>query len=440
MNTQERKGLIYDFFLPALLFMTLGGMTWAVRGCSGYGAVNGCVFAGVAWGAAWWFISREPGAQQSRRYNSGWIILAMTVGIGMAGARGWMQWPSFFEGHLLTNAGKNEYVPISRVHGFIWLFIAGVPWAGLGACMLAWCNPERPARATGWLIRITCGIGGAVLAKILFDTFPEVFLPLYKTMQTQYHDFAANPNLKRLFGDNRLAIIHLGLFIGFLSYEIGRRDWRNVTLISVVGLVNGLGWSLCQNWKWAHNVWPNVDFNWWRCWESSGGISIGLAYGIAFYLVNSPESVPSDVPVNPRPNAERFGAYLGLIFGLGFSIKNGLKGWANIYIGNEEYWSRVFSMIIGPLMILALVLLAVHIWKRRPLPAGYPGDVFPHAFWLIWIVLITQNVLAQLITGPHSNWTETAFSLYYVVLFLVSGAIVCHDHALKKRELAKTKL
>jgi len=148
--------------------------------------------------------------------------------------------------------------------------------------------------------------------------------------------------------------------------------------------------------------------------------------------VNRSGTVPLDTQVNPRPNAERFGVGLGLALGLGFSIKNGLKGWANIYIGNEEYWSNVFSLIIGIPVLITLVLLAVYLWKRNPLPAGYPGDVFPHAFWLIWMVLIIQNVLAQLVTGPHSNRIETAFSIYYIVLFLVSGAVVCHYHAIKK--------
>src|SRR5258706_3056085 len=88
-----------DLVLPTLLFAALGGMTWAVRGCSGFGALNGCVFAGVTWGAAWWFIARDPGAQQSRRYSSAWIILALTVGIGFSWAPGRMQWARLFDGH-----------------------------------------------------------------------------------------------------------------------------------------------------------------------------------------------------------------------------------------------------------------------------------------------------------------------------------------------------
>jgi hypothetical protein len=444
MNESSTRGsnLLHDLILPTILFAALGGMTWAVRGCSGYGAVNGCVFAGVTWGAAWWFIARDPGAKQSRRYASAWIILALAVGIGLAGGRGWMQWSSFFRGELLLDASTNKVVPISRAYGFLWLFIAGVPWAGLGACMLAWTGARRDdgassARIAGdWALRIACGVGAVLIANRLFAAYPEIFLPLYKSMKAQYADLAANPNLRRLIGDNRLAVGHLGLYLGFLFAEVVRRDWKNVTLITTVGILNGAGWALCQNWAWAKSVFPGVNFNFWRCWESSGGISIGIAYGVAYYLVNRPDA--GTPRRTPSPNLQRFGVYFGLLFGLGYSVKNGLKGWANIYIGNEAYWSRLLSLIIFPTVLLCLAVLAIRI-ATRPLPRNYEGDPIPEAAWLVWVTLIIQNVLAQLVTGPHSNWTENAFCLYYAVLFLVSGAIVYHYQVRQRDGIARLK-
>lgn len=432
MRSTNRRDLTHDLFLPTLLFAALGGMTWAVRGCSGYGGSMGCVFAGVTWGAAWWFIARDAGGRQSRRYASGWIILALTVGIGYSGDRGWMQWPSFFEGQLLTNAAANQYVPISRLYGFLWLFIAGMPWAGLGACLLAWCGAKRPARGADWALRIACGVGMAFAARALFDAFPEVFLPLYKNMKAQYQDLHTNPNLRRLINDSRAAVFHLGLYLGFLAYEAARRDRKNVLLILSVGVVNGTGWALCQNWRWAAHLWPDGHFNWWRCWESSGGISIGVAYGVAYFLTNRRMSGEErSVRPLPRPKLERFGAYFGLLLGLGLSIRSGLKGWANLYLGNEEYWSGLLWAFFGPLMLLGL--LALIAWVRlRPLPKGFEGDVFPHAYRLLWVVLITQNVLAQLVTGPHSSWNEVAFCIYYVLLFFISAVIVCHFQSMKR--------
>ncbi len=429
-----------DLVLPTALFSALGAMSWAVRGCSGYGSSMGCVFAGVLWGAAWWFIAREPGDMQSRRYTSGWIILAMTVGFGIAGGRGWAQWPNFFDGRLLTNAGKNEFEPISRAYGFLWLFIAGMPWAGIGACMLAWCGAERPSSArriaVRWALRIACGIAGVVVARQLFDAYPEVFLPLYKSIAAKYQDLETNPTLKRVINDNRSAISLMGLYLGFLAFEVGRRHWKNVTLISTVGIVNGIGWALLQNWKWAPGLFKGVEFNWWRCWESSGGISIGIAYGIAYFLVNRemPEAEKATVETgwaSDHPHLERLGTYLGLLVGLGLSLRNGLKGWANIYVGNEDYWSGVLWMVFGPLMIAALVWLLVRTFIR-PGTAYFDDDAVPHAYGLMWLVLIVQNVCAQLVTGPKTTQAEIVFSIYYAVLFVATGGMIHYFHRLKK--------
>ncbi|CAN5145642.1 hypothetical protein BH10PLA2_BH10PLA2_06250 [soil metagenome] len=286
MHLKSRWNLTQDLVLPTLLFTALGGMTWAVRGCSGFGASAGCIFAGVMWGTAWWYLSYDPKGEQTRRYSSAWIVLAVTLAFGFSGARGWMQWPSFFDEHLDTNVAEGEWVPISRTYGFIWLFLAGLPWAGLGACALAWCGSLRETRAWHWFLRMACGVGAAYLARYLYDTYPAYFLPLYTEFESSYKDLEFNPNLRRLINDSGLAITHLGFYLGFLLFEVIRREWKNVILISTVGIINGCGWAAFQNWKWAKRVWPDSSFNFWRCWESSGGLSIGIAFGIAYFLVN----------------------------------------------------------------------------------------------------------------------------------------------------------
>src|ERR1051326_3525728 len=100
------RDLAHDLVLPMLLFSGLGAMTWAVRGCAGAGGMNAHIAPGLMWGAAWWFLAREGGAVPTRRYSSGWVLLALAAGFAIAGERGWMQWPNFFEEHLATNYGK----------------------------------------------------------------------------------------------------------------------------------------------------------------------------------------------------------------------------------------------------------------------------------------------------------------------------------------------
>jgi hypothetical protein len=560
-----RHRLAHDLVLPTLLFAALGGMTWAVRGCSGFGAVAGCVFAGVTWGAAWWFIAQSPEGERRRRYDSGWIVPALTVGVGLSGGRGWMQWPHFFDGKLMTDAGKGAFVPIPRAYGFLWMFLAGVPWAGLGACLLAWCGSLRPTRLWHWALRVACGLGGALLARHLFSTYPQAFLPLYDSLAARYLDPSANPSLRRLINDCGAAVTHLGAYLGLLLYEVLRRERKNVVLILTVGLVNGVGWALLQNWTWAKHVWPGSQFNFWRCWESSGGVSIGIAYGLAYALVNREMSedersalaarpaiagpnfewflvflgltwglsllfrrnlggwgnlyfaviqlfgaayylrtrrlarpaadgseavvgarigwvaaplaaglttglfvsgrgtwryeVPVSVgivllgwawffanrpafdeearvttPAGGDPALERFGLSLGLLTGLGLSVRNGLKGWCNIYLGYEDYWSRRLWEVLGPVFLAGLVAIAVG-FLIRPSSRGPTARQFLHAYGVIWLVLVVQNIIALLVTGPLTDWNEVAFSIYYVLLFLLSATIVFHYQALRERAL-----
>ena len=65
---RDRHVLAHDLLLPTLLFAALGGMTWAVRGCSGFGAVPGCIFMA---GVAWWHLLGNRRADTSRPERAG---------------------------------------------------------------------------------------------------------------------------------------------------------------------------------------------------------------------------------------------------------------------------------------------------------------------------------------------------------------------------------
>ena len=425
MHQENQRSLAHDLVLPTILFVVLGAMTWAVRGCSGFGAMNGCIFAGVTWGAGWWFIARQPGARQSRPYASGWVILALTLGIGVSGNRGWMQWqflggpsPDQFAPGPVPADTQELRLPLA-VHCRRAVGRAGGLRAGLVRH-----PPQDRARRLGRPpgLRHRRRLPG----HRPLQTFPRRLSAALQNGQRPVPGLSRQSQSPPPRGRQPRRANAPRALPGVPGVELGRRDWRNATLITTVGLVNGTGWALFQNWSWAHHVWPNFSFNWWRCWESSGGISIGLAYGLAYFLANRPLARPDGAPeapalFTPCPNCERLGAYIGLLIGLGFSIKNGLKGWANIYLGNEEHWNHVLWMFIGPLMLLGLIALPVWVFWRRPLPApsdAAPGGApaaqpnpFPHAYGLIWLVLIVQNVIAQLITGPHSSWDENRLQL-----------------------------
>ena len=84
-------------------------------------------------------------------------------------------------------------------------------------------------------------------------------------------------------------------------------------------------------------------------WHASTFFGIAAAlFGIACYYLACREERPADStasamgPAVEDPNLERWGAFLGLVYGLGLTLSKGLKGATNIYFTQEDYWDAVF--------------------------------------------------------------------------------------------------
>src|SRR5262249_22574416 len=81
--------------------------------------------------------------------------------------------------------------------------------------------------------------------------------------------------------------------------------------------------------------------------------ALTIGFGVCYFCRHRDDATPGGAALGREdPNLERLGAYLGLLLGLGMSIRNGLKGWFNIYRGNENFWSEVLWRIAGPIMLL----------------------------------------------------------------------------------------
>jgi hypothetical protein len=161
-----------------------------------------------------------------------------------------------------------------------------------------------------------------------------------------------------------------------------------------------------------------------------------IALGLVWYLARRgsfEDEARRTTPPDGDPNLERWGLYLGVLTGLGLSLRNGLKGWFNIYRTDvkEEVWGDLLWRYLGPVYLAVLIGLALWV-LLRPRPRDDRGDVFPGAYAVIWLVMIVQNAIAQLITGPLTEWQEMAFSIYYVLLFFITAAVVIHYHFMKR--------
>jgi len=163
-------------------------------------------------------------------------------------------------------------------------------------------------------------------------------------------------------------------------------------------------------------------------------VAMVTALGLAWYLARRKtfdEERRKGSPGDGDPNLERLGVFLGLLAGLGLSLLNGLNGWFRIDRGDPR--SQVLWHVLGPVYLLGLVAILAWI-LFRPLPREFRGNLHPHAYGLMWLVLIVQNAIAQLVTGPPSQWNEMAFSIYYVLLFAITGVGVFHTSSRKVRE------
>lgn len=419
MDSSKKSELKSELIIPSILMISAGLFSWAIRGQSGFGASTGCMFAGTLWGSVWFLLSREPNSQRTRRYSSGWSLIMILIGTMIAGMRGWMQWPSWYDGNFIIDADHGIYYSISPVYGWIWMLLTGISWGGLGSVFLAWTGSKTPLTRVQWILRFSFVGGGIAIGYTLFALFPDFFLPLYN--EIPYNDAIACPSCIRAIGDNRLALVFLCAYLGGLVYEIIRKDKMNVKLILIVGSISGVGWMIGQFLAnhWIPTLFPTVNFNFWRLWETTGGGVIGLAYGIAFYVCNRKlplnHSDALDQPYSKHPNAEKlWGVHFGLSFGLAYSMIAGIKGNLNIYNGIDETliaWSAPIGLLFMGLWIMSVIHT-----RRSPAKINDGKDHFANYPSFFLILYIVHRELGLGVTGPLTNTSELIYFIYYLVL------------------------
>lgn len=427
MDPTRKSHVILELVIPTILFTSAGLFSWAIRGQSGFGASTGCMFAGTLWGALWFLLSREPTSLRTRRFSSGWSFVMILLGTMLAGMRGWMQWPSWYDGWFIIDADQGIYYSISPVYGWVWMLLTGISWGGLGSIFLAWTGSKTTLSRVQWILRFFFVGGGIAIGYALFTLFPEIFLPLYN--EIPYNDTTACPTCIRAINDNRLALVFLCAYLGGLLYEIIRKDKMNVKLILIVGSISGFGWMLAHflSNHWIPSLFPTINFNWWRLWETTGGGVIGLAYGIAYYVCNrklSPDHPDALIqPYSNHPNAEKiWGVHFGLCFGLGYSMIAGIKGNLNIYNGIDETLVA-WSAPIGLLFIGLWVMSILHT-RRSPAEINDGKDYLTYYPSLFLILYIVHRELGLGVTGPLSNSSELIYFVYYLVLSVIDFLVL----------------
>jgi len=211
-----------DYVAIALLFALLGAFFWAIRGTGGYGGSQGGTLAGLGWAMLWFGFSRFAGGARQRPYGSGHMVAAIAVGIAFGGLTGYGVYTAWIRGSFYLDYPDGERA-IGAWTGYVMMFFCGLHWGGIPGAFMAWVGPGRASTRFLWIGRWTAGIGAAVFAGWIVREFPGAFLPFYD--EGIYTD--ANPTPDRAQGSIENIAPHVGMFLGFLLFELARRDWRD---------------------------------------------------------------------------------------------------------------------------------------------------------------------------------------------------------------------
>lgn len=120
---REGRTGIEEILFAMLVFASMGAITWAIRGTSGWSGIDGTIVPGMTWGLLWWYICWRKGI------DARGVPLWLGLGIALGGELGYGQYVSWIRG--MFNVG-DEIVPVAPWIGYAWFAICGVGWGAPG--------------------------------------------------------------------------------------------------------------------------------------------------------------------------------------------------------------------------------------------------------------------------------------------------------------------
>lgn len=402
-NTSERAAPVsalraLDYWAIAGIMGLMGAFFWAIRGTSGYGGAQGGLLAGLGWAILWYLFSTLDGQARLRPYGHARMIAAITFGIAFGGMTGYGVYIAWLQGKFYLNYpdGVRAIAPWT---GYAMLFLCGLHWGGVAGAFMAWCAPRAPLGWRGWAARIGAGILGAIIAGIIVRVFPQYFLPFY---HEGLYDVAENATCRRAVGSIRNIAPHIGLFLGFLTFEAARRDRRAVAMMLVMALGFAIPFTIGGYWQTMHGSAWKLD--WWKNWEMSIGLGGGLAFGLAFYLFNRPEgAAPQPVTVKECI----WGAGLTIWFASFTIFRNAYIGFTKIH---ALEWPGWISIVLSLLFLIPATIAYIRYIQRV---SKNPGTM--PLSWRVCFLVLLLIVAAGFTVSIHAEslpWNRLLIALY----------------------------
>jgi len=380
--------------ITILLFAIVGALYWAMRGSDGYGGITGAVLPGMMWGLVWYYLASMRGREES------WIVPACTIGFGAGGFNGYGQFISWSAGvfHIkypeLTKA-------ISPSLGYIWLFICGFGWGGVGGHLVAFfVEKERKIPAT--LIRCLCFPVGAVVGWLIVARRPDLFMPFYSK---ELYDPAFCTDCKRNLEIMPIAGAFVGMTLLASLYDVFRRRLRSLITVAITAIGFGAVFSGAVPFQHFGKYAPGFD--WWKVWEMTIGTVGGAVIGIV-YLFNKDRMEPAK-PVS------RFIAVNFFIFLIVNWAAFGCLGvlWEHLNLPpNHLSMKLAFASVF--MLTLALLVFSYEGGE------GVGRVISPKT--KIAIANLLLSVMACIVISPNKNLLMTYILLSFVIFTLIAVA------------------
>ncbi len=426
-SAPAKRPLVYDttdYIIIAAIMGLMGAFFWAIRGTTGYGGWSGGTLAGLGWAMLWMGFSHYGGDGAYRPYGTGRMVAAITLGIAVGGMTGYGAYISWLSGvyQMHHHEVTREIAPWT---GYAMLFVCGIHWGGVTGAFMAWAAPKPAMSWTLWIPRILAGVVGWYVGSQLVNWIPQFILPYYGEGYYEMQEYATSQRVLRSAPN---VLSHVGLFVGFLLFEVARRDWRAVKIMLVMSLGFAIPFMVGGYWQTMHG--SELAIDWWKNWEMTIGLGGGLAFGLAFYLFNG-----SDLEV-PRPvtKQERLvGVGLILWLAVGTVLLGAYEGFINLHDLKESLESTRPTAAVA-YYLLGGIAFALWIARTVRLPESDLADRHATPLPLLAVpIVLGCIVVAGYLTSVPSDWglnNKVLVTLY--TLYISASIALCI--ALRKRQ------
>ena len=271
----------HEFWLPMLLFGSIGAITWAIRGTDGWDGIDGTMVPGLTWALLWYYLCHRKGI------DARGIVLWLGMGIALGGELGYGQYVSWIRG--MFNAG-GEVIPVAPWVGYVWFVLCGIGKGAPGGILLGWALRGKASPGV-WLIRIffmivlfvvLFNLGTPLLGSGAVDWLGDRFAHrcpwlIFPNSGLGIYAGALDGHIESTVYTNTQNFAMLIWWLAAMLVAALQRDRATLVAGAIIGGGFGIGFVLSALWCLGYVYAPgNVD--WWKIWELHAGFNLGLLY------------------------------------------------------------------------------------------------------------------------------------------------------------------